>query len=83
MGPPVPRCARSHVRRASVARARRRARARSGVAGEKQFTDTVFKIDFLRISKLNCTLQSIAKLKIKDPSSTIAKAGRGFIQGIE
>jgi hypothetical protein len=66
-----------------VARARCRARARSGVAGEKQFTDTVFKIDFLRISKLKCTLQSIAKLKIKDPSSTIAKAGRGFIQGIE
>jgi hypothetical protein len=43
----------------------------------------VFKIDFLWISKLKCTLQSIAKLKIKDPSATIAKAGRGFTQGIE
>jgi hypothetical protein len=66
-----------------VARARRRARARSGVAGEKQFADAVFKIVFLWISKLKCTLQSIAKLKIKDPSSTIAMAGRGFTQGIE
>jgi hypothetical protein len=66
-----------------VARTWRRARARSGVAGWKQFVDAVFKIVFLWIPKLKCTLQSIAKLKIKDPSSTIAKAGRGFIQGIE
>jgi hypothetical protein len=51
--------------------------------GWKHFADAVFKIDFLWISKLKCTLQSIAKLKIKDPSSTIAKAGRGFTQGIE
>jgi hypothetical protein len=43
-----------------------------------QFADVVFKFDFLWIFKLKCTLQSIAKLKIKDPSSTIAKAGRGF-----
>jgi hypothetical protein len=28
-------------------------------------------------------LKYIAKLKIKDPSSTFAKAGRGFIQRIE
>jgi hypothetical protein len=48
-----------------------------------QFADAVFKFDFFWISKLKCTLQSIAKLKIKDPSSTIAKAGRGFTQGIE
>jgi hypothetical protein len=51
--------------------------------GGKQFADAVFKIVFLWISKLKCTLQSIAQLNIKDPSSTIAKAGRGFTQGIE
>jgi hypothetical protein len=67
-----------------VARTRDVARERALASPvKKQFTDTVFKIDFLWISKLKCTLQSIAKLKIKDPSSTIAKAGRGFIQGIE
>jgi hypothetical protein len=64
-------------------RAQRRGRARLGVPGRLQFADVVFKFDFLWIFKLKCTLQSIAKLKIKDPSSTIAKAGRGFIQGIE
>jgi hypothetical protein len=56
---------------------------RSGVAVAKQFAEALFKIVFLWIFKLKCTLQSIAKLKIKDPSTTIAKAGRGFIQGIE
>jgi hypothetical protein len=61
-------------------RARRRARARSGVAGEKQFADAVFKIVFLWIYKLKCTLQSIAKLKITHSSTTFAKAGRGLDQ---
>jgi hypothetical protein len=84
MGPLVPRHARTaRVWRAGVARARRRARVRSGVAGWKHFADAVFKIVFLWISKLKCTLQTIAKLKIKDPSLTIAKAGRGFTQGID
>jgi hypothetical protein len=64
-------------------RAQRRGRARLGVPGRLQFADVVFKFDFLWIFKLKCTLQSIAKLKIKDPSSTIAKAGKGFILGIE
>jgi hypothetical protein len=45
--------------------------------------DAVCKFDFLYIIKLKCTLQYIAKLKIKDPSSTLAKAGKGFTQGIE
>jgi hypothetical protein len=63
--------------------ARRRDRARLGVPGHLQFADVVFKLVFLWIFKLKCILQSIAKLKIKDPSSTIAKDGRGFIQGIE
>jgi hypothetical protein len=57
-----------------------RARARSGVAGEKQFADAVLKIVFLWISKLKCTLQSIAKLKITHSSTTFAKAGRGLYQ---
>jgi hypothetical protein len=54
-----------------------------GVPWHLQFADAVFKLDFLWIFKLKCTLQSIAKLKIKDPSTTIAKVGRGSIQGIE
>jgi hypothetical protein len=78
-------------RRAHATRIRRLAWCARDVAREralasrlkKQFADAVFKFDFLWIFKLKCTLQSIAKLKIKDPSSTIAKASRGFIQGIE
>jgi hypothetical protein len=67
---------------------RRLARWRVGsshlaLSKNSRFADAVFKFDFLWIFKLKCTLQSIAKLKIKDPSSTIAKASRGFIQGIE
>jgi hypothetical protein len=64
-------------------RARCRSRARLGIPGRLQFADVVFKYDFRWIFKLKCTLQSIAKLKIKDPSTTIAKAGRGFTQRIE
>jgi hypothetical protein len=63
--------------------ARRRGRARLGVPGRLQFAGAVFKLKFLWISKLKCTLKYIAKLKIKDPSSTFAKAGRVFIQRIE
>jgi hypothetical protein len=48
--------------------------------GEKQFADAVFKIDFLWISKLKCTLQYIAKLKITHSSTTFTKAGRGLDQ---
>jgi hypothetical protein len=83
MGPPVPRRARG-ARTAGKRGARDIARERALASrGGKQFADAVFKILFLWISKLKCTLQSIAQLKIKDPSSTIAKAGRGFTQGIE
>jgi hypothetical protein len=64
-------------------RTRRRGRARLGVPGRLQFAEAVFKLNFLWIFKLKCTLHSIAKLKIKDPSTTIAKAGRGFTQRIE
>jgi hypothetical protein len=64
-------------------RARRRGRARLGVPRRLQFAKVVFKFDIRWIFKLKCTLQSIAKLKIKDPSTTIAKAGRGFTQIIE
>jgi hypothetical protein len=42
---------RARVQRASVVHARRRARARSGFAGWKQFADALFKIVFLWISK--------------------------------
>jgi hypothetical protein len=48
--------------------------------GEKQYADALFKIDFLQISKLKCTLQFIAKLKITYSSTTFTKAGRGLDQ---
>jgi hypothetical protein len=41
----------ARVQRAGVVHARRRARARSGFAGWKQFADALFKIVFLWISK--------------------------------
>jgi hypothetical protein len=53
---------------------------RSGVLGANVFHDSVFKIVFLQFSKLNCTLASEAKLEITDPSTTFAKAYRGFVQ---
>jgi hypothetical protein len=60
-------------------RARDVARERAMASwGGKQFADGVFKIVFLWISKLKCTLQSIAKLKITHPSTTFTMAGRGF-----
>jgi hypothetical protein len=43
-------------------RARRRSRARPGVREEKQFVDSVFKIDFLHFLKLKCTLHKIANM---------------------
>jgi hypothetical protein len=55
----------------------------SCVPGRLYFAEAVFKLNFLWIFKLKCTLWSKAKLKIKDPSTTIAKAGRGLMQGIE
>jgi hypothetical protein len=47
------------------------------------FAEAVFKINFLWIFKLKCTLWSEAKLKIIHPSTTFTKVGRGFVQGIE
>jgi hypothetical protein len=64
-------------------RARRRDIARLGVPRRLYFAEAVFKMNFLWIFKLKCTLGSKAKLKIKDPSTTIAKAGMGFMQGID
>jgi hypothetical protein len=43
-------------------RARRRGRARSGIREQKQFAESVFKIDFLHFLKLKCTLHEIAKM---------------------
>jgi hypothetical protein len=65
------------------ARAQRRGRARLGVPGRLHFTEVGFKLLFLWIFKLKCTLWSKAKLKITHPSTTITKVGRGFMQGIE
>jgi hypothetical protein len=64
-------------------RARRRGRVRLGVPGCLNFADGVFKLNFLWIFKLKCTLRSTAKLKITHPFTTFTKVGRGFIQGIE
>jgi hypothetical protein len=55
----------------------------SGVPGRLHFTEAVFKLSFLWILKLKCTLWSKAKLKITHPSTTFTKVGRGFKQGIE
>jgi hypothetical protein len=55
----------------------------SGVPGRLHFAEAVFKINFLWILKLKCTLWSKAKLKITHPSTTFTKVGRGFMQGIE
>jgi hypothetical protein len=51
---------------------------RSGVREQKQFAESVFKIDFLHFLKLKCTLHKIAKLKIIYSSTTSAKAVRVF-----
>jgi hypothetical protein len=51
---------------------------RSGTREQKQFPESVFKIDFLRFLKLKCTLHKIAKLKIIYSSTTSAKAVRVF-----
>jgi hypothetical protein len=64
-------------------RARRRGGARLGRSRRFLFAEVDFKMNFLRIFKLKCTLRSEAKLKIKDPSITFTKVGRGFVQGIE
>jgi hypothetical protein len=53
---------------------------RSGALGANVFHDSIFKIVFLQLSKLNCTLASEAKLEIRDPSTTFTKACRGFVQ---
>jgi hypothetical protein len=50
----------------------------SGVREQKQFVESVFKIDFLHVLKLKCTLHKIAKLKIIYSSTTSAKAVRVF-----
>jgi hypothetical protein len=64
-------------------RARRRGGARLGRSRRFQFAEAVFKMNFLWIFKLKCTLRSEAKLKITHPSTTFTKVGRGFMQGIE
>jgi hypothetical protein len=55
----------------------------SGVPGRLLFTEAVFKLLFLWIFKVKCTLWSKAMLKIAHPSTTFTKVGRGFMQGIE
>jgi hypothetical protein len=64
-------------------RARHRGGARLGRSRRFLFAEAVFKINFLWIFKLKCTLWSEAKLKITHPSTTFAKVGRGFMQGTE
>jgi hypothetical protein len=64
-------------------RARRRGGARLRRSRRFQFAEAVFKMNFLWIFKLKCTLRSEAKLKITHPSTTFTKVGRGFMQGIE
>jgi hypothetical protein len=64
-------------------RARRRVWARSGVLGQKQFAEGVFKIAFLQFFKLKCILGPEAKLKIRHSSTTFTKVGRGLVQAIE
>jgi hypothetical protein len=51
---------------------------RSGVHEQKQFAESVFKIDFLHFLKLKCTLHKIGKLKFIYSSTTSAKAVRVF-----
>jgi hypothetical protein len=64
-------------------RARRRGGARLGRSRRFQFAEAVFKMNFLWIFKLKCTLWSEAKLKITHSSTTFTKDGRGLMQGIE
>jgi hypothetical protein len=64
-------------------RARRRGGARLGHSWHFLFAEAVFKIKFLWIFKLKCTLWSEEKLKITHPSTTFTKVGRGFLQGIK
>jgi hypothetical protein len=64
-------------------RARRRGRVRLGRSQAFSFADAVFKLLFLWIFKLKCTLWSKSKLKITHPSTTFTKVVRGFVQGIE
>jgi hypothetical protein len=64
-------------------RARRRGGARLGLSRCFLFAEAVFKMNFLCIFKLKCTLWSEAKLKITHPSTTFTNVGRGFMQGIE
>jgi hypothetical protein len=64
-------------------RARHLAWARSGVPGLLAFHWAVFKIVFLKFFKLNCTLGSEAKLKIKHSSTTFTKTCRGFVHESE
>jgi hypothetical protein len=63
--------------------ARRRGGARLVRSRRLYFTEAVFKINFLWIFKLKCTLWSEARLKITRPSTTFTKVGRGFMQRIE
>jgi hypothetical protein len=51
---------------------------RSGVREQKQFAESVLKINFLHLLKLKCTLHKIAKLKIIYSSTTSAMAVRIF-----
>jgi hypothetical protein len=63
---------------------RGRARRRGGARlGRLYFAEAVFKLNFLWIFKLKCTLWSKAKLKITHPSTTFTKVGRGVTQRIK
>jgi hypothetical protein len=55
----------------------------SGDPGRFQFAEAVFKLNFLWIFKLKCTLWSTAKLKITHPSTTFTKVGRDVTQRIK
>jgi hypothetical protein len=64
-------------------RARCRGGAHVGRSRRFLFTEAVFKMNFIWIFKLKCTLWSEAKLKITHRSTTFTEVGRGFVQGIE
>jgi hypothetical protein len=55
----------------------------SAFPGRLYFAEAVFKLNFLWIFKLKCTLWSKAKLKITHPSTTFTKVGRGVTQRIK
>jgi hypothetical protein len=55
----------------------------SGVPGRFLFAEAVFKLNFLWIFKLKCTLWSATKLKITHPSTTFTKVGRDVTQRIK